>query len=87
MGSDEESRGEVLDYDGVLQYIGQFGRFQKMVFFLLWLTSAAGGLAVVVFSFTGESNCYLYQYTDSQVFIFQATSRTIAVGCRPVTDQ
>jgi len=42
-----------LNYDEVLEYIGQFGTFQKKIFFLLWLVSAAGGLAVVVFAFTG----------------------------------
>ena len=36
-----------------MQYIGQFGTYQRRVFFLLWLVSAAGGLAVVVYSFTG----------------------------------
>jgi len=42
-----------LNYDEVLEYIGQFGTFQRKIFFLLWLVSAAGGLAVVVFAFTG----------------------------------
>ena len=44
-----------LNYDEVLEYIGQFGTFQRKIFFLLWLVSAAGGLAVVVFAFTGEN--------------------------------
>ena len=47
-----------LDYDTVLEYIGQFGMFQKKIFFLLWLVSAAGGLAVVVFAFTGYEPNY-----------------------------
>eukprot|EP00090_Calanus_glacialis_P039501 TRINITY_DN68771_c0_g1_i1.p1 TRINITY_DN68771_c0_g1~~TRINITY_DN68771_c0_g1_i1.p1 ORF type:complete len:611 (-),score=103.55 TRINITY_DN68771_c0_g1_i1:27-1859(-) len=42
-----------LNYDEVLEYIGQFGPFQKRIFFLLWLVSAAGGIAVMVFAFTG----------------------------------
>jgi len=42
-----------LDYDEVLRYIGQFGTFQKRIFFWLWLVSAGGGLAVMVFAFTG----------------------------------
>ena len=42
-----------INYDEVLEYIGQFGSFQKKIFFLLWLISAASGLAVVVFAFTG----------------------------------
>eukprot|EP00092_Neocalanus_flemingeri_P041716 GFUD01045437.1.p1 GENE.GFUD01045437.1~~GFUD01045437.1.p1 ORF type:complete len:591 (+),score=155.94 GFUD01045437.1:56-1828(+) len=51
MSSKERSLS--LDYDEVLDYIGQFGTFQRKIFFLLWLVSAAGGLAVVVFAFTG----------------------------------
>ena len=45
-----------LDYDEVLEYIGQFGRFQKKIFFWLSFISAAAGLAVVVFAFTGKLN-------------------------------
>ena len=41
-----------LNYDEVLDYIGQFGRFQRKIFLLLSLVSAAAGLAVVVFAFT-----------------------------------
>ena len=43
-----------MDYDEVLEYIGQFGRFQKKIFFWLSFISAAAGLAVVVFAFTGK---------------------------------
>ena len=53
-----------LDYESVLQYVGQFGRFQKKVFFLLWFTSAAAGLAVVVFSFTGYVPDYRCRVTE-----------------------
>jgi len=42
-----------LNFDEVLDYIGQFGRFQKRTFFLLCLVAAAGGIAVMVFAFTG----------------------------------
>ena len=51
-----KERSLTLNYDEVLEYIGQFGTFQKKIFFLLWLVSAAGGLAVVVFAFTGKVN-------------------------------
>ena len=51
-----------LNYDEVLEYIGQFGTFQKKIFFLLWLVSAAGGLAVVVFAFTGIVISDKYEY-------------------------
>ena len=61
---------KTLDYDEVLNYIGQFGTFQvihiflslflhflcqKRIFFWLWLVSAGGGLAVMVFAFAGLS--------------------------------
>ena len=42
-----------LNYDEVLEYIGQFGWFQRRIFLLLSLVSAAAGLAVVVFAYTG----------------------------------
>lgn len=48
---DREKAG--LDYDEVLEYIGQFGTFQRKIFLWLSLVSAAAGLAVVVFAFTG----------------------------------
>ena len=43
-----------INYDEVLEYIGQFGWFQRKIFFWLSFVSAAAGLAVVVFTFTGE---------------------------------
>lgn len=52
------NKGRELDYDEVLSYIGQFGGFQRRIFLLLSLVSAAGGLAVVVFAFTGYTPKY-----------------------------
>ena len=48
----------VVDYDAVLDKVGQFGIFQKKVLFLLSLVSAGGGLAIVVFVFTGFEQNY-----------------------------
>ena len=45
---------ETLDYDKVLDHIGQFGAFQRKIFLLLSFISAAAGLAVVAFAFTGQ---------------------------------
>jgi len=64
MTSVEEGHSLALDYDNVMSYIGQFGKFQKKVFFLMWLVSAAGGLAVVVFSFTGYKQNYRCPVTE-----------------------
>ena len=58
-----------LNYDEVLEYIGQFGTFQRKIFFLLWLVSAAGGLAVVVFAFTG-----MFLLPNNLTYIFYNSS-------------
>jgi len=42
-----------LDYDKVLDHIGQFGPFQRRIFLWLSFISAAAGLAVVAFAFIG----------------------------------
>jgi len=47
-----------LEYDEVLDHIGQFGRAQWNIFLLLSLVSATSGLAVVVFAFTGLTPNY-----------------------------
>ena len=49
----DEGKGEPVDYDKVLDHLGQFGAFQKRIFFWLSFVSAAAGLAVVAFAFTG----------------------------------
>jgi len=51
-------RGGLLNYDEILKHLGQFGKFQIRVHFLLWLVSAASGLAVVVWAFTGFNMKY-----------------------------
>ena len=51
MGKDHQKSD--INYDEVLEYIGQFGWFQRKIFFWLSFVSAAAGLAVVVFAFTG----------------------------------
>ena len=51
----------LLDYDIMLEQIGQFGPFQKRILFFLSLVSGAGGLAVVVFVLTGFEQNYRCQ--------------------------
>ena len=51
------------DYDQILSHIGEFGKFQKIISLLLSVTSAVGGLAVVVFPFTAFVQNYRY-YTS-----------------------
>lgn len=55
-----------LNYDEVLDYIGQFGRFQSRIFLLLSLVSAAAGLAVVVFAFTAYEPLYRCRVTQCE---------------------
>ena len=51
----EEGKVEVgLNYDSVLEYLGQFGCFQKKVFLWMCLISFLTGPPIVVFAFTGE---------------------------------
>ena len=73
-----------LNYDEVLDYIGQFGRFQKRTFFLLCLVAAAGGIAVMVFAFTGprtaKPNCFMS-------FTYQVWSPTTDAESQSVTSQ
>ena len=54
MGEKGEHYKVGLDYDETLDYIGQFGSFQRRIFLWLSFVSAAAGLAVVVFAFTGK---------------------------------
>ena len=51
-------RGGLLNYDEILKHIGQFGKYQIRIHFLLWLVSAASGLAIVVWAFTGFNMKY-----------------------------
>ena len=61
-----------VDYDGVLEEIGQLGPWQKRLFLLLWIPSAMSAMAVFMYDFTAfvpkhrclvdlcdsESSCY-----------------------------
>ena len=40
---DDESE-KILDYDELVDEIGEFGLFQKIACFLLWFPAAAGGI-------------------------------------------
>ena len=55
---DKETRvGELereLDYDVLVETIGEFGWFQKLTCALLWVPAAVGGVHVLMYSFTGK---------------------------------
>ena len=70
-GKDPQKVG--LNYDEVMDYIGQFGRFQRKIFLWLSLVSAAAGLAVVVFAFTAFVPKYRQgsiKYSSQNICIF-----------------
>lgn len=52
------------DYDDLLHVAGPIGRFQIKNVFILWLSSVAAGIAVVVFAFTGFVPRYRCPFTQ-----------------------
>lgn len=50
----ESVEDKSVDYDKILDHIGQFGKFQWKIFFWLSFVSGAAGLAVVTFAFVGN---------------------------------
>ena len=46
-------RERTIDYESLLKHIGQFGSWQRRIFFWMCLVSGASGLFVVVYVFTG----------------------------------
>ncbi|XP_023325049.1 organic cation transporter protein isoform X2 [Eurytemora carolleeae] len=90
----EEGIKEEFNYDEVLAYIGQFGKFQKKIFIWLWLVSGVTGLSVVTFGFTAytpnyrvATECDLmnssYNFdTDSVPFWFRNKNDNISLDLR-----
>ena len=53
----KEKKAEIgLNYDSVLEYLGQFGCFQRRMFLCMCLVSFLTGPPTVIFAFTGESD-------------------------------
>ena len=48
-----EEQERELDYDVLVEAIGEFGWFQKLTCALLWVPAAVGGIHVLMYSFTG----------------------------------
>ena len=44
---------KISNYDDFVEEIGEFGLWQKFVCLLLWFPAAAGGIHVLMYSFTG----------------------------------
>jgi hypothetical protein len=49
-----EQPPKYLDYDVLLEEIGEFGWFQKVACGLLWVPAAVGGIHVLMYAFTGQ---------------------------------
>jgi len=49
----EDGSEKFLDYDKLVEEIGEFGLFQKIACLLLWFPAAAGGIHVLMYAFTG----------------------------------
>ena len=45
--------GNMLDYDDILEELGELGPWQILHVLLLWLPPMAGGIIVLTYSFTG----------------------------------
>ena len=71
---------KICNYDDFVDVIGEFGLWQKFVCFLLWFPAAAGGIHVLMYSFTGLAPdkfrsvirviIFSYERVSDLVFIF-----------------
>ena len=51
---DNNSTSKIMNYDDVLEELGEMGPWQILNLFLLWLPSVAGGMWVLTYSFAGK---------------------------------
>ena len=51
--SAEKPKKKVTDYDEFVAEIGEFGLWQKIICLILWVPAIAGGIHVLMYSFTG----------------------------------
>ena len=63
-GSEESSpspgqQAVISDYDDFVAEVGEFGLWQKVLCLILWFPAMAGGIHVLMYSFTGLAP---YQY-------------------------
>ena len=53
--SSSDKKKKITDYDEFVAEIGEFGLWQKMICLILWVPAIAGGIHVLMYSFTGLS--------------------------------
>ena len=51
----ENDLKKIKDYDDFVGEIGEFGIWQKVMCLILWFPAMAGGIHVLMYSFTGLS--------------------------------
>ena len=62
---------KIRDYDDFVEEIGEFRLWQKLICFLLWFPAAAGGVHVLMYSFTGLSpDKYRSDWETMQSYLF-----------------
>ena len=52
---EKNDKMEIQDYDDFVGEIGEFGIWQKVMCLILWFPAMAGGIHVLMYSFTGLS--------------------------------
>ena len=56
----QSSKFSKMNYDDILEELGELGRWQLLHLSLLWLPAMAGGIFVLTWSFTGKWKSYGY---------------------------
>ena len=73
------------DYDLILRHVGDFGSYQKKILLMLSCVSAVGGLAVVIFPFTGfVPNFRFINYPPFIFDLFYCVDWNFVIRCRVV---
>ena len=52
--TEDNNSYKIMNYDDVLEELGEMGPWQILNLFLLWLPSVAGGMWVLTYSFAGK---------------------------------
>ena len=52
---EKNDKMKIQDYDDFVGEIGEFGIWQKVMCLILWFPAMAGGIHVLMYSFTGLS--------------------------------
>ena len=70
---DPGQQAVISDYDEFVAEVGEFGLWQKMLCLILWFPAMAGGIHVLMYSFTGLAP-YQYRLICCRVVVLGAKS-------------